>query len=836
MEKQEKRNTKPPKRVYTSVNQYELLCLESSQESQEPDEKRILLAFEALADLVPKLGVYSPIFKKLQTDLHAAVYSDELTAQEQTIHKVPYFTLVQKVYDERNDRVETLDEQLDTVKRRLFEKHKQLEEGQQKNADSEDFIKELQDNMTALERTIIEKDDEIETLKKELEIEKENSEQKEQDLQREIEVLNDYLMETKEDVESLSKYKKGYDNLCSAFQDTGESFEETPKPKRPVLYEKRANLINSVQAGQKLENQIMTVLNTAVEDFEKFLENHRQELEQFNPRENMTETELEVADLDLDQADQQLESEQVRFQDSVSEVTHELNLLKRHSDMLMEQLEDMEYKESSLGQRSRNGEPLGMTKSDSILSAGLEGDDEEEMDDPFIAQERVFCKYAAMIYVSSNDGKSYEELKESKFCASCCEKTSICPHKLPQGEKIIVLPQSCSHIKIARPKVRINKELKKDVLNVRSPENTFDSLVLSHPTLEDYALETPATDGQSVAESEENILNYTAQILFDDFRDRTRIERSVPRQISLERTISLTEQLWAHILWQDDNLDSKKLQMSILDCVYDFMLERYLTKEVSDFCAFDYLYAVTEYSGENRSIQLLFHVLTANLDGACFRYILLMCDFIGLVDWQEVEDFRGFAAIVFPFLSEDDLESLQMSYTSFSENKISPLLVAHFFIHIILKNREPYFHESEHRLLPFQTEENIKPILTKAEFEEAVDAIVPMANERLVDRLFNQCEAHCPNMDLTKGTSIRGLAQVISYLSLLQATTVIRNTVATKVVELREGQTNSDSKVAHQTQLVESDEDLLTWSGAKQLASIIARRSKHRQERLDAPW
>lgn len=62
---------------------------------------------------------------------------------------------------------------------------------------------------------------------------------------------------------------------------------------------------------------------------------------------------------------------------------------------------------------------------DSILSAGLndDNDDEEGPDsDPFIPQERVFSKYAAMLYTSNNQGRSFEEFKDAKFCPSCGEK------------------------------------------------------------------------------------------------------------------------------------------------------------------------------------------------------------------------------------------------------------------------------------------------------------------------------------------------------------------------------------------------------------------------------
>ena len=54
----------------------------------------------------------------------------------------------------------------------------------------------------------------------------------------------------------------------------------------------------------------------------------------------------------------------------------------------------------------------------------MDGTDDEDNPamDPFIAQERVFSKYAAMLYTSPDGGKVYHEFKDAKYCASCGEK------------------------------------------------------------------------------------------------------------------------------------------------------------------------------------------------------------------------------------------------------------------------------------------------------------------------------------------------------------------------------------------------------------------------------
>lgn len=68
------------------------------------------------------------------------------------------------------------------------------------------------------------------------------------------------------------------------------------------------------------------------------------------------------------------------------------------------------------------------TTVESSLSEGLGGDEEDDENpnsDPFIPQERIFSKYAAMFYTSDNNGKTFQEFKDAKFCPSCGEKVDM---------------------------------------------------------------------------------------------------------------------------------------------------------------------------------------------------------------------------------------------------------------------------------------------------------------------------------------------------------------------------------------------------------------------------
>ncbi|KAH3789098.1 hypothetical protein DPMN_167267, partial [Dreissena polymorpha] len=503
----------------------------------------------------------------------------------------------------------------------------------------------------------------------------------------------------------------------------------------------------------------------------------------------------------------------------------------------------------------RKGEKLrveaGVSKSDSILSAGL-GEDEDDADnDPFIPQERVFSKYAAMVYTSNNQGKSFEEFKDAKFCQSCGEKTVICPHKLPGSEKVFPLPINCTHIKISRPKVKINKELMRELMKAQDDEEvSFDfpsSVGKQFDTSREQSVRggpgslvsiDSSRDGMTSGAGSEIHMRYSLLSVFDDFKQRSSLERDVPRPIPLERCISIIEQFWTYVIFEDDNGKEEDMHDSIMDKLYKFMEERYIVKDIMLLCNYDFLSAIVEYSEQDKIVQLFAHILVGNLEGAVFRYTMLLCDFIDAIDWHEVEDFRAFASVVYPFLGEDDLETLQMNYTSFSENKVSKNMVSQFIIRLILKYREPRIQDMENRIMPFQTQpEGRQSGLTEREFKEAIDNILPLTNDQLRRRLFFETEKMVRREGTLNCVSVMRCAQIASYLGLLNITNVVRDTINGKVTEWRRRPSSSGSaRVVHEHEahlLHDDDSKLITMSKVKLLSANISRRIQLRQERYD---
>ncbi|GFS07518.1 hypothetical protein ElyMa_002991200 [Elysia marginata] len=599
----------PTKKLFegnSPVNKYELLALESHNKGLTED--RILLAFQALDELVPNLGVFTRIFQKLRDDLFEAVYSDELTGtcaspgvgESEYIQRLPYFSLVKQVYHERNEHMEKLDEQLDTVKERLFDKHKQLEQAQETITDKEDHINVLNSTKEDLQSIIEDKDKQIEELERDLEETRESARDKQHHMECDISDLRESLEDAKNEINYLTQFKKGYDDM---------------------YYE-----------------------------YDKYVETHKADLLEKVTSDDMTEAEVDLQELEIEEADQELEAVQIRFQNTVGNIMTELGLLQQHSTMLMEQLQILEEIKPAAPLRPavrRNGPLHPRIRGDSILSAGLEEEEiSEEVADPFIPQERVFSKYAAMLYTTNNQGKTFEEFKDAKYCPSCGEKTVICPHKLGGAEKIFILPHNCTHIKITRPK---------------SPDPTLDFAPSMSSPDQSYAsghmhnmVTTPASATSRESPSMgagEMYMVHTLQRLWDDYRQRTKLERTIPRPLQLDRAKSLMEQFLAYLFWTDEFISDEEANLSILDTLYCFMHDRYLVEDIMFLAAHDFLSSVTEYSGMDKMVQLLGHVFVGNLDASCLRYVLLMAEFISAVDWKEVEDFRAFTSVVYPFLN-----------------------------------------------------------------------------------------------------------------------------------------------------------------------------------------
>lgn len=283
--------------------------------------------------------------------------------------------------------------------------------------------------------------------------------------------------------------------------------------------------------------------------------------------------------------------------------------------------------------------------------------------------------------------------------------------------------------------------------------------------------QSPSASMASVAESSA-MQNYSSQILlhpmqrvWDDFKSRTSLERQVPRLLGLQRTQSMLKSFSAYILKQDSE-ESLTGYWCVLDTLYRYMFDRYSKADVAYLAAYDWLAALIEFSASEKFMSLFLHTLVGNLDASSFRYVLLINDLLSNFVWSKVDDVRHLASVLYPTLTDDELDQVVMGYTSWSENKTSASLISDYIINIILKWREPRFVETHSRLQLYVDETEV---VDEARFHEACDAMIGSCDEMVRKRLYQEALEFAESKDNVKGgVPIHKLAQVISYLELVQ--------------------------------------------------------------------
>ncbi|KAJ7392668.1 hypothetical protein OS493_010319 [Desmophyllum pertusum] len=573
--------------------------------------------------------------------------------------------------------------------------------------------------------------------------------------------------------------------------------------------------------------------NAIIEEFELFLEENKAspttEVDLKSSASNFRVTPDDEHEMRV-KLEEDLHKVKERFKQSIADIENEFQLIEIQRSSLEDQLAEIEEDAKKTARETTEK----AERKKSMFYVDTEKDkkpktpeDDEDIDfvkimnsahhqDPFIAHERILSKYSAMLYYSCNQGKNYHEFKDARFCASCGETTLLCPHKVTD-HKVVSLPHNCTHIKIIRPTVHISREEKPPVIVMGTPDSVR---ALSAKT------STLSYGDESILKAQQH-LTTSYKFLWDDYYSRTSIRRQIPRSLSEDRVSSIIEQFYSSLIWQDDYAVEDEQIVSVVDTLYSFFHERYLVPDVTHLAVYDFISSIIKFAPNNKSIQMFAQAMCGNLDPVVVRYVLLVNDFIDLVEWLAVKDIRTFAHVVYPFMNEEDIEQFSMGYTSFSENKISKELVSEYFLYIILKYREPRFQEMEVKLL--QQPGRRPGFMTDIEYAEAIDNICPLASERLRRRLFVESVEHMGSTD--DSVSVMRLAQITGYLTLLQLTPVIKNSISKKVESARlvitEGQSSPSPDVPVSS--VSKPGNFLTTNTARAVAAENAKRSRTRQ-------
>lgn len=553
---------------------------------------------------------------------------------------------------------------------------------------------------------------------------------------------------------------------------------------------RRAQIIQEIASAKLLEEQLLTMQNAVIEEFEAFLEeNKASPITEVDLKSSGSGSNSRVTPDDEHEMRVKLEEDlykvKERFKKSIADVENEFQLIEIQRSSLEDQLAQLEEEANAMERQTTEK----AERKKSLFHIEREKDkkpnepeEDEDIDfvkimnsahhqDPFIPHERILSKYSAMMYYSCNQGKNYHEFKDAKFCASCGETTLLCPHKVTD-QKVVSLPHNCTHIKIIRPTVHISQEEKHPEPVPETPESV--RALSARPT------STLSYGDDSIIKAQQH-LTTSYKFLWDDYYSRTSIQRQIPRSLSQDRVLSIIEQFYASLIWQDDYAVEDEQIVSVVDTLYSFFHERYLVPDVTYLAVYDFITSAIKFAPNNKTIHVFAQAICGTIDPVVIRYVLLVNDFIDLVEWVAVKDIRTFAHVVYPFMNEEDIEQFSMGYTSFSENKISKELVSEYFLYIILKYREPRFLEMEVKLL--QQPGRRPGFMTDIEYAEAIDNICPLASERLRRRLFVESVEHMGSTD--DSVSVMRLAQITGYLTLLQLTPVIKNSVSQKVDDSR---------------------------------------------------
>ncbi|XP_038677479.1 uncharacterized protein LOC119979396 isoform X2 [Scyliorhinus canicula] len=863
------------------ANQYLVRLIEDKKELsfKKPTLERMNLVFQVLEDLLPHMGIFTRVLKLIRDELYDGVYSSQLTASSaaesetaDAIAREPYFSLFCKLQEKRNEEAEAVCTKLNDLRETLLQKEKDQIHLQCSVFELKENNQMLQDQIIFLNKKVYEKTEESKRLHQDY-----------QDLQGKVAkqakcydvIITDLramLQTTKDQVASLSQYKKVYEELQEGFQYPMEMkknislstiFTKTSGKRKIVQTRNKTHLRSCIEAAKQLENQLLQVQTSGFEDFDLYLENHKTWLASKKFQNNRDDPAYCVEELEIQTINKEFAGKQKIFQQSMAQIVIELALVNQHKESLVQQLNEQE---KSLHQGRQDEEKsvksaphttqapvskvisgssgLGRGSSPSVLS-GLENHVDESLQeffsDAFTANEIALNKYSAMISTSCDGGSSYIEVKEATMCLSCAEKTLICPHKIGNN-CVIALPTNCTHIKISRPKAHIitmeAKLLKArdhfpasvcDTETVASPESSSFSQILVDsastvstdqanksqndtaqlPTAPRACKLQPPQAESSWQREEKNALGNDFSSIWDCFRKCTHLKQTLPRIISLHRCLSIIEHLAANLVRKDETKLMSKQALSVQDSLIALFTEYYVVEDFSNLSLFNFLTAIERHATTNRLIAVFGHILCGKLDAVVLRYIALMAELVNCVPWQSVSDFQMFVSVVYS-LQGDELETMVTGYLGLNEKHVSKTLVMEYILKLILTNSEPLFEECEANL---QQHSGTEPgYLASAEFAQAFEKIAPQCNAKVSQVLVEQALAAKPSAFIPLSSA----AQITAYLILLQQ------------VELHKEHLQMTPGLSWKStnEVAQEDGHLITMSRLKLLANNIARSKK----------
>ena len=753
------------------ANKYEMILLESRHVSKNPSITQLQECFRIFDEIIPSLGQYRRVMRLIRDDIYEAVFSQEYTinigtdrpgietkretvdvAKPASIARVPHYVILTKIIDERNKRAEDAEDRVEQMKIVIDELNEKIIALNHQIDELEDAIETQNKEIGNLKANSVHQSQESSRLREALQAQHEEMTSTTKSLERSIvDVTAELTKETAKVVE-LSRFKECHDDIQDSFKDPSAF---SPNPKKTLSsVEERQKLRKDITEGKTLEEQLLKLRNTCIGEFEDYLEKEALEEKYDETASNKLRLESSFAGRSFDVLKTEERQKHVAaFTNMIDNTENELRQNELHVSALNAELQKLDIIKRKPQSKAKlvQFSDVGTTEEKGVSQDQDESDLLDVIksaDSKFLPQEAILNKYAITAHYSCNQGQTFHELQHVQHCKSCGQKTLVCPHKASTGERIFHLPLQCTHIKFTRPELHLPVIPKVDITEDETPSN----LLQCHSV---YAkLTTLTTRASSI--------------------------RHARRIIQEKQLVFLINLFYASVV-SDDFCDHEDETVPLLQLWQCFLNDRYQVPSVALSVAKDVAEAILKSANSNRFIRLFAECLCGYFDPATFRYYLILSHLVQTIQWTSMEDFSCFAKIVYPFMSVDDVEQITMSYRSFSKNRVSAKLISEFFLYIILKLREPRFHEMEDKLLNHSDTNtgNMNDVV----FFEAVTEFSPLSSGRLCHRLFAQSKADGE----ADHVSISRLSQISSFLDLHQRTAVIEMELEEKLQVIKFG-------------------------------------------------
>ncbi|CAF3942368.1 unnamed protein product, partial [Rotaria sp. Silwood2] len=533
------------------------------------DDERMVLVFNAFDQIIPQLGVFSPLTAKLRNELFDFIYSNQFTVEQchnktskkrkriACIERLSYKVLCNRLIDQHHEQSNGYENKIADMETNLAGKNRDLNQACEKLEQIDNAKQKLMDELATMRKTLNEKDNEIQNLREECERIRFNSEQEVNKTRLQVKEIVENQAATEALIDELSKYKQGYDEMQEEYDQ--------------ILDDEHTKLLQTQQFPSESH----------------FIWNN-------------------------------IAAEKLRYAQTIKEIREELDITQRHRRGLEEKLEMIVIKET---------EELKNRKVTTIFTANEAAQQTGKISNPlqglehafqsagrktdlvgYAPQERVLSRFSYML-ASSNNGRAWTDFDLASYCDSCADKTYLCPHKFAEAHMIVRVPDGTKYIRISRPTLKYNEALIRSVMidnqtlfdQMLPPiyqQNTASIMRTNYPGYFNTNQEPQRrAAGSSDTQSDVGPLIHTFDRVWADYKKRTNIERSVPRPFSLERLFTLMTEIIAYECYCDSHLLT--VTGNIVDDIYEFFNKRYSTlDEITYYAVHDFFTSLIAYKHE----------------------------------------------------------------------------------------------------------------------------------------------------------------------------------------------------------------------------------------------